>query len=90
LLEAVIRGSEVVGTLIKAGANVNAGSEGEITPLIIAAAEGHIEIVKALLDAGADVNAKDYNSRTALMMAKAQEHAEIADLLKRAGATEAE
>jgi ankyrin repeat protein len=88
LLEAVIRGSAVVGSLIEAGANVNAGSEGEVTPLIIAAAEGRIEIVQALIDAGAEVNAKDYSSRTALMMANAQDHSEIADLLKRAGATE--
>jgi hypothetical protein len=39
------------------------------TPIIIAAAEGHLEMVKLLIAKGADVNAKNAFGRTALMFA---------------------
>ena len=40
---------ELVQNLLRAGANPNAKSEGDVTALMWAAARGHVEVVKALL-----------------------------------------
>ena len=47
------------------GANVNAKSRYDVTPLIFAASSGHLAAVKLLVERGADVNAQDsfYRSR---------------------------
>jgi ankyrin repeat protein len=47
---------EVVGTLIKAGADFRARSSSGFTPFLFAVREGHIGVVKTLLKNGADVN----------------------------------
>jgi ankyrin repeat protein len=79
--------SENVSLLIKAGANVNvANTDGGtvrngpiestgVTPLMDAAASGHIASVPALLQAGAKVNTQDNRKMTALMMAVATDRA---------------
>lgn len=41
------------------GANVDdRGSKGDLTPLMDAASQGHVEIVKLLISHGAEVNAQ--------------------------------
>ena len=48
--------AEVVGELIKAGADLRATLESGFTPLLFAVREGHIEVVRTLVKAGVDVN----------------------------------
>jgi len=52
--------------LIQAGADVNVKNKTGITPLYMAARNGHDEIVTALLEAGANVNAATTNGETPL------------------------
>ncbi|MFI5460653.1 MAG: ankyrin repeat domain-containing protein [Isosphaerales bacterium] len=74
-LEAADR-TEIVKSLLAAGADVNAASRKEedllegVTPLMIAAAGGSEDLVQLFLDKGADVNAKTPSGITALWMAK--------------------
>jgi ankyrin repeat protein len=58
-----------VGSLIAAGADVNAKDEHGQTAVMCAAQGGHGACVNTLIAAGADVNAKRVFGRTALMMA---------------------
>ncbi len=48
--------AEVVGELIKAGAEFRTPLASGFTPLLFAVREGHVEVVRALVKAGADVN----------------------------------
>jgi ankyrin repeat protein len=64
------------------GADVNAKSDGEYTPLNIAAYWGRKEIIELLLANGADVNAKtNWDGSTPLHFAAENDHKEIAELL---------
>ena len=58
-----------------------------MTPLMLAAREGHKEIVQILIDEDIDVNRKN-GKMTALTLAREGGHADIVDLLKGAGALE--
>ena len=53
-----------------------------VTPLMVAAAEGHLEVVKALIGANADVHAVDDEGNTALTFAEQhpEVHAHLAQL----------
>jgi ankyrin repeat protein len=63
-------GPEVVRALVRAGADVNAGSGvTRATALHMAARRGHVEIARALLDSGAAVNARDRKADTPLQRA---------------------
>jgi hypothetical protein len=42
--------------LIEAGADINKAYDDGVTPLLIAAHEGHVAMVRALIEVGADVN----------------------------------
>lgn len=55
-------------------------------PLMVAAANGHIETVKALLDAGADINAEDVTGWTALHAGAFNGDAPLVSLLLARGA----
>ena len=82
---ALIRACEnetMVQTLINKGANVNLASIRGITPLMEAAANGHINIVEILIENGADVKAKSHNGLTALDFAETNKHKEIATILE--------
>ena len=62
----------MVNALIKAGANLHAGTRvGGITPLLLAAGNGNAHVVEALLSAGDDANSVTADGTTALMAAAA-------------------
>jgi truncated hemoglobin YjbI len=63
-------GPEIVRTLVRAGADVNAcGGVTRATPLHMAARRGHVGIAGALLDCGAAIGAKDSKGDTPLRRA---------------------
>ena len=68
--------------LLDHGADVNASTEDEVTPLITAASGGHIEIVRLLLSAGADATQRDESGYTALAWAEEWDHEEVVLLLR--------
>jgi ankyrin repeat protein len=73
--------------LIKAGADVNVINKYGVTPLFMAAQNGHLEIVILLLKAGADVNIANKESGISpLWIASQQGHSEIIRMLLKAGA----
>ena len=49
----------MVRWLAKSGANFNQAADGGVTPVLIAAQEGHLEVVKFLVKLGADMNQFD-------------------------------
>ncbi|HEY2380499.1 MAG TPA: ankyrin repeat domain-containing protein [Terriglobia bacterium] len=59
---------------------------GDMTPLMYAAREGHLDAAKALIEAGADVNAVDKNAITPLFMAISNNRIEMARMLIDRGA----
>jgi ankyrin repeat protein len=74
---------EMVKQLIEAGADVNAKSNMDKTPLIYAASRGIYKIVELLLEKGADVRAVDKETgQSALYFARFRSHDKVADLLE--------
>jgi uncharacterized protein len=78
----------LVQSMLAAGADVNArdGLDAQnqkhgITPLMLAAAEGHTEVVRALLAANANPNIGQYDGTTALMNAAENGRVEVLKLL---------
>jgi ankyrin repeat protein len=84
----------IVRTLIRAGADVNAGglAGGRIRiepgdpPLILAAESGHAEIVQLLLDAGAPADTRDAAGRTALQRVEWLRNDAVKAVLRQAAA----
>ena len=74
---------QIIDSLIKAGADVNAKNDKDKTPLISAAQKGNAETVNLLLDAGADAKAKDNSGKTAFDYASENEKLKGSDTLKR-------
>ena len=69
--------------LLKKGANPNlVDSEEHFTPLMFAAAEGHIDVVRILIEYHADPSMVDIDGDTAETFARNNGHEEVADLLK--------
>ena len=72
----------MVTKLIAAGALVNKAETGHgMTPLYIAAQEGHTSIVSKLLQHGADKSIRGWQNRTPLEQAQRKNHAAIVALL---------
>jgi len=85
---AVMGGSErTVALLAKNGVNLNAVvDEVQLTPLMVASAQGNINGIQSLLRAGADTNAQDKDGQTALMHAVRKSKLEVVHILLDAGA----
>ena len=78
-LEEVIR-------LLGEGANINAKTKDDISPLHLAAYKGRKDVAELLIDKGADVNAKAKNDATPLYVAANQGHHDVVALLIAKGA----
>jgi len=61
--------TEIVRTLLDAGADVNHPDANAITPLIAAITNNHPDTARLLIDRGADIKAVDWYGRTALWAA---------------------
>ena len=74
--------SEMVGLLLRHGADVNTQGQAEgFTPLMMAAAEGHIEVVRVLLLNGATAEITDKDGDTAEKFARDNGHTAVLNLL---------
>lgn len=72
-------------TLLAAGTNPDVRDSGGFTPLMLAAAGGHLDLVKLLVDR-TDVNARSTGGFTSLMLAAFGGHQTVVDLLLQQGA----
>lgn len=78
--------TDLIGDLVKLGADVNAYDARGYTPLILAAYDGHIDTVDALIKVGADACKPDRNmGNTAQMGVAFKGEDAIADRLLKAG-----
>jgi len=75
-----------VSALLAQGADVNSRNDTRSTPLMVAAALGHVEVVRLLLKRDADVNAANQDGITALAYAEVYGHEGVVALLKQHGA----
>jgi serine/threonine-protein phosphatase 6 regulatory ankyrin repeat subunit B len=73
--------SNIVETLLDAGASCDARDNQGWTPLMFSIQEKHLEITRLLLDAGSEVHATDSQGRTALMQAANVGNMQAAELL---------
>lgn len=78
--------SQIVLSLLRAGADPNVPEECSFMPIHKAAIRGYTEVVHHLLKGGADPNAQDYEGYTPLHFAAKSGHYETAEVLYRAGA----
>jgi ankyrin repeat protein len=91
LLAAIIGGEpEIAVLLIEKKADVNRkikmGNVEGVSPLMLAAATGHLDLTRAIIDAGADLEARTRDGESALVLAAANGWAEGAALLLEKGA----
>ena len=68
--------------MLKHGADINKATKDEVTPLWIAAQNGHLDIVKYLLKHGA-IDTAANNGRTALSIAKKNGHKKCVEELEK-------
>jgi uncharacterized protein len=81
------RGGGIAGVDRNYQLNELVAAQGGLTPLLLAAREGHIESVRALLDAGADVNQVSAGDKTSpLLIATINGHFDLAMMLLDKGA----
>ena len=78
--------SELITTLVAAGADLNLASQGGATALMLAARNGHAAAVDALTAAGATVGSKRADGHDALFIAATNGHVAAASRLIAAGA----
>ncbi len=80
--------AELVGYALENGADPDTRDlpRGNLTPLMLAAANGHLQASILLLDAGAEVNARSAENWTALMFAARFDNREIIGALLERGA----
>ena len=81
------RGRQTAGVDRNYQLNELVAAQGGLTPLLLAAREGHAESARALLDAGADVNQVSAGDHTSpLLIATINGHFDLATLLLSSGA----
>jgi ankyrin repeat protein len=81
------RGGQTAGVDRNYQLNELVAAQGGLTPLLLAAREGHVDSVRALLDAGADVNQPSAGDHTSpLLIATINGHFDLAMLLLDKGA----
>jgi uncharacterized protein len=81
------RGPQTPGVDRNYQLNELVAAQGGLTPLLLAAREGHVDAVKVLLDAGADVNQVSAGDRTSpLLIATINGHFDLALMLLEKGA----
>jgi ankyrin repeat protein len=81
------RGAQVAGVDRNYQLNELVAAQGGLTPLLLAAREGHVESVRALLAAGAEVNQPSAGDHTSpLLIATINGHFDLAMLLLEQGA----
>jgi uncharacterized protein len=81
------RGPQTPGVDRNYQLNELVAAQGGLTPLLLAAREGHVDAVKVLLDAGADVNQVSAGDRTSpLLIATINGHFDLALMLIERGA----
>ena len=73
--------SEIFSCLIGIGADVNARTNNGVTPLMIAAEEGHINAVTSLVKCGVNVHLQDKDGQTALHHAMQSPQTSICEVL---------
>ncbi|MEP7242809.1 MAG: ankyrin repeat domain-containing protein [Gammaproteobacteria bacterium] len=73
--------ADLVGRLIKAGANVKAVNDYGVTPMSEAAERADVQLLSLLLKAGADVESPNAEGQTALMTVARTNHVDAAKLL---------
>ncbi len=78
--------TDVIGTMLDNGADVNAPNKHGKTPLMLAAGNGRVDTVKLLLSRNAIISARDIDGMTALMMASSSGEAAVAEVLVAHGA----
>jgi uncharacterized protein len=84
------RGGQIAGVDRNFQLNELVAAQGGLTPLLLAAREGHIESARALLDAGADVNQVSAGDRTSpLLISTINGQFDLAILLLERGANPA-
>ncbi|CAG8452049.1 4542_t:CDS:2 [Acaulospora morrowiae] len=79
--------AEVVEILIRSNAYVEIGNKKNITPLMIAAYNGHADVCRILIDIGyANVDPQDDSGKTSLTLASYEGHAQTVEVLLARGA----
>jgi cytohesin len=85
--EKVLRGQkDVAEVLLDKGAEVNARSKDDLTPLHIAAGTGQLLVMNLLLRAGGEIEARDNKGRTALHFSAITGNKSVAERLLAVGA----
>lgn len=81
---------QLVGPLLRAGADPNARDSEGIGPLHAALSEGHFQVIEPLLNAGADPRAVAWKGMTPLWLAEENRLTRAAELLRAHGANHRE
>ncbi len=87
-LFAAAQAGDLAGTTaaLAAGADVNAANTHQVTPLLEAVCQGHVELVQLLFDRGAETDDTRMREGSPLMLAAFLGHLEILRILLEAGA----
>lgn len=76
---------ELLRLLVYHGAHVDSRNNLQMTPLMIAAINGHARMVAHLVQSNCDVNLQNAEGNTALFSAVSRGHADVVDILLRSG-----